>query len=551
MLTVEEIKQIISEDKSSEKKLLARKGQAYYDGDHDIKDYRLFYYNSDGRLIEDKTRSNVKIPHAFFAELVDQAVQYILSGGDFAKSDIPELQSELDDYFNYNEDFIAEFSETLTGCMANGFDYMYAYKNSEDRISFQHADCIGVVEVRKEDTDSDAEYVIYSYIDRIEKSHKKITRIQVWDKEQVYYFVQDGNGNIQNDESEPINPRPHTLYTRGKKTYFKGFGFIPFFRLDNNKKQLSGLKPIKGLIDDYDLMASSLSNNLIDFDTPIHVVKGFEGDKLDELQQNLKTLKIIGVESTDAGAGVDIKTVDVPYQARLTKLELDEKNIYRFGMGLNTAGLKDTNATTNIAIKAAYSLLDLKASKLEIRIKQFLRNMAKPVLDEINWRSKTDYQLKDIYFEFKHEVMSNAQENAQIELTKAQEQQTRINTLLNLASQLDNETLTQNICDVLDIDYEDIKGRLPGSLESENDVDEAIKNLDNINTQEIKEEAEEKTGVTLNGAQTQSLLSIISQYKAGALTSDEAISIISISIGISEERARKLLHINSAEKAGV
>lgn len=551
MLTVEEIKQIISEDKSSEKKLLARKGQAYYDGDHDIKDYRLFYYNSDGRLIEDKTRSNVKIPHAFFAELVDQAVQYILSGGDFAKSDISELQSELDDYFNYNEDFIAEFSETLTGCMANGFDYMYAYKNSEDRISFQHADCIGVVEVRKEDTDSDAEYVIYSYIDRIEKSHKKITRIQVWDKEQVYYFVQDGNGNIQNDESEPINPRPHTLYTRGKKTYFKGFGFIPFFRLDNNKKQLSGLKPIKGLIDDYDLMASSLSNNLIDFDTPIHVVKGFEGDKLDELQQNLKTLKIIGVESTDAGAGVDIKTVDVPYQARLTKLELDEKNIYRFGMGLNTAGLKDTNATTNIAIKAAYSLLDLKASKLEIRIKQFLRNMAKPVLDEINWRSKTDYQLKDIYFEFKHEVMSNAQENAQIELTKAQEQQTRINTLLNLASQLDNETLTQNICDVLDIDYEDIKGRLPGSLESENDVDEAIKNLDNINTQEIKEEAEEKTGVALNGAQTQSLLSIISQYKAGALTSDEAISIISISIGISEERARKLLHINSAEKAGV
>ena len=493
----------------------------------------------------------MKIPHAFFAELVDQAVQYILSGGDFAKSDISELQSELDDYFNYNEDFIAEFSETLTGCMANGFDYMYAYKNSEDIISFQHADCIGVVEVRKEDTDSDAEYVIYSYIDRIEKSHKKITRIQVWDKEQVYYFVQDGNGNIQNDESEPINPRPHTLYTRGKKTYFKGFGFIPFFRLDNNKKQLSGLKPIKGLIDDYDLMASSLSNNLIDFDTPIHVVKGFEGDKLDELQQNLKTLKIIGVESTDAGAGVDIKTVDVPYQARLTKLELDEKNIYRFGMGLNTAGLKDTNATTNIAIKAAYSLLDLKASKLEIRIKQFLRNMAKPVLDEINWRSKTDYQLKDIYFEFKHEVMSNAQENAQIELTKAQEQQTRINTLLNLASQLDNETLTQNICDVLDIDYEDIKGRLPGSLESENDVDEAIKNLDNINTQEIKEEAEEKTGVALNGAQTQSLLSIISQYKAGALTSDEAISIISISIGISEERARKLLHINSAEKAGV
>lgn len=205
-------------------------------------------------------------------------------------------------------------------------------------------------------------------------------------------------------------------------------------------------------------MASSLSNNLADFDTPVYAVKGFQGNDLNELQQNLKTKKMIGVgEDGD----IDVKTVDIPYQARQAKLELDEKNIYRFGMGLNTSGLKDTNATTNIAIKAAYSLLDLKCSKLEIRLKQFLRKLLKPVLDEINEHNKTDYQMKDVYFNFKREVMSNAQENAQIKLTEAQEQSVRINTLLNLAAQLDSETLMQNICEVLDIDYEEIKDRLP------------------------------------------------------------------------------------------
>ena len=80
MLSVEEIKNFIQDDASSDKKRFARKGQAYYEGDHDIKQYRLFYYNADGNLIEDKTRSNVKIPHPFFTELVDQAVQYMLSG---------------------------------------------------------------------------------------------------------------------------------------------------------------------------------------------------------------------------------------------------------------------------------------------------------------------------------------------------------------------------------------------------------------------------------------------------------------------------------------
>nr|DAE62569.1 MAG TPA: PORTAL PROTEIN [Caudoviricetes sp.] len=488
MLSVSEIKRFIDDDASSDRKKFARKGQAYYDGDHDIKQYRLFYYNADGNLVEDKTRSNVKIPHPFFTELVDQAVQYILSGEDgFVKSDDPALQKILDEYFNENEDFTSELSEVLTGCMVKGFDYMYAYKNENNKLSFMCADAMGVIEVRAKDTDDGCAYVIYWYIDRIEKGQKKLKRIQVWDSEKVYYYVQDGNGMITEDESEKINPKPHTLYKKegDEAIYYKGFGFIPFFRLDNNKKQFSCLKTVKDLIDDYDLMASSLSNNLIDFDTPIHVVKGFQGDNLEELQTNLKTKKIIGVG--DDG-DVEVKTVDVPYQARQVKLDLDEKNIYRFGMGLNTAGLKDTAATTNIAIKAAYSLLDLKCSKLEIKLKQFLRKLLKPVIAEINENNKTDYQTSQVYFEFNHEIMSNEQENSQNALTEAQTKQVMINTLLSLAAQLDNETLMQNICDVLDIDYEEIKDKLPDPNEAENALNGTQDALNGVVVDEQKAE---------------------------------------------------------------
>ena len=207
------------------------------------------------------------------------------------------------------------------------------------------------------------------------------------------------------------------------------------------------------------------------------VVAGFQGDNLEEMIQNTKTKKHIGV---DEGGSVDFKTVDIPYEARKVKLELDEKNIYRFGMGLNTSGLKDTSATTNIAIKAAYSLLDLRCSKLEIRLKQFLRKIIKVVLDEINAVNGTDYQQKDVYFEFKHEVMSNEQENAQIALTDAQRKQTEVTTLQNIASLLDNETLMQNICEILDIDYEEIKGKLPDPDEAENALKDAQSAIDSV-----------------------------------------------------------------------
>jgi len=486
MLTIDEIKQFIEDDATSEKKQLARKGQAYYEGRHDIKDYEMYYYNADGELIKDTTRSNIKISHPFFTELVDQAVQYMLSGDDgFIKSDLPELQTELDKYFNDNEDFTAELSEVLTGCQAKGFEYMFAYKDAENKTAFQCADSIGVIEVRAKDTDSKTEHMIYHYTDRIEKGRKKIKRIQVWGAKEVYYYVQDGDGNIELDTSAEINPKPHTLYQEdGKtKTYYENFGFIPFFRLDNNKKQHSGLKTIKELIDDYDLMACGLSNNLQDASEYLVVVSGFQGDNLEELIQNTKTKKHIGVEE---GGGVDFKTVDIPYQARLTKLELDEKNIYRFGMGLNTAGLKDTSATTNVAIKAAYSLLDLKVSKLEIRLKQFLRKLIKVVLQEINDTNGTDYQMHQVYFNFEHEIMSNAQENAQIELTEAQKKQVEITTLQNLAQMLDGETIVQLICEQLDIDYEEIKGKLPQP--EEQDVVAAENALNEVVTDESEAE---------------------------------------------------------------
>ena len=475
MLSEKEILKFIGEDKSSTKKRLASIGQRYYEADHDILQYRMFYFNADGKLVEDQTRSNIKIPHPFFTELVDQAVQYMLSNKEgIIKSDIPELQERLDEYFD--DDFICELHDVLTGTMSKGFEYMYAYMNKDEKLSFECADSLGVVEVRAKETDDGCEYVIYWYVDRIAKTNELIKRIQVWDENQTTFYVQDGEGKLELDKSEPINPRPHIIYKKDgdDSIYYDNFGFIPFFRLDNNRKQWSSLKPIKALIDDYDLMSCGLSNNLADFDHPLYVIKGFQGDNLDELQINLKTKKMIGVDDT---GGVDVHTVDIPYQARQTKMQEDEKNIYRFGMGFNSAQLGDGNVT-NVVIKSRYALLDLKCNKLEIRMKQFLKKVVKVVIGEINRLDGTDYQLSDVWYDFTREVMTNAQDNALIEKTDAERQQIQINTILSLQGVIDDETIIQTICEILDINYEDIKDKLPE--DSEADVAEAQSTLEGV-----------------------------------------------------------------------
>lgn len=148
MLTIEEIKRFIDSDKSSEKKQRAQKGLRYYEGEHDIKSYKMYYIDGDGKLQEDKMRSNIKIPHPFFTELVDQQVQYMLSSDKpFMRSDDEKLQALLDDYFG--DEFKTELQECLTGCIAKGFENMYAYKSESGKSRFMTADSMGVVEVRE------------------------------------------------------------------------------------------------------------------------------------------------------------------------------------------------------------------------------------------------------------------------------------------------------------------------------------------------------------------------------------------------------------------
>ena len=439
-------------------KQYGRTAQRYYEGNHDILKYRLFYIDSDGEVKEDKNRSNIKISHPFFTELTDQQVQYMLSGKDgFVFSDLPDLQELLDKRFNNNDDFIAELNSCLTSVVIKGSEYMYAYVDENGKVCFEDADSTNIQEMRENDTDDFIKYIVRWYVDRIDKDGQPIIKIELWDENQTWFYIKEGEKGVKVDENAKINPRPHLIKFIDENSYTgQGFGFLPFFRLDNNDKRMSDLRLTKGLIDDYDLMSCSLSNNLEDFTEGLWVVKGYDGDNLDELTHNLKVKKAVGV---DSDGDVEIKTINIPYEARKAKMELDEKNIYRFGMGFNSTQIGDGNVT-NVVIKSRYTLLDLKSNKLEIRLKKFLRKLVKVVIDQYNSDNGTAFDLDDVRIQFTRETISNDSDNASIALTDAQRKQTLVDTLVQLSDVLDPETWIQQICDVLEINYEDIKDKV-------------------------------------------------------------------------------------------
>lgn len=128
-------------------------------------------------------------------------------------------------------------------------------------------------------------------------------------------------------------------------------------------------------------------------------------------------------------------------------------------MGFNSTQVGDGNIT-NIVIKSRYALLDLKSDKLEIRLKKFLRQMLKVVLDEINRELQTNYKMKDVQIVLEREVITNAKDNAEIELLNAQRKNQETNTLLSAASAFDDDTILKALCEILDLDYDEVKSRI-------------------------------------------------------------------------------------------
>ena len=457
-MELKNLAELINKERISKIKAKAREGIKYYKGNHEINNYRLFYYDSNGMLKEDTYRSNIKIQHQFHTELVDQKVQYLLSNPIEVITEEEELQELLKEYVT--EDFQELLQNALEGASNKGKEYVYAYVDSSNKINFQIADSLNVIPVYDELNNYKLKCIVRYYDTEIQDKDKKatITKAEIWTDKDVAYYVKDENSNdFKLDGSVKPNPRPHITLEDEKAFYHGGsLGYIPFFKLQNNKYEKTDLEPIKALIDDYDLMACSLSNNLQDFQEAIYVVRGYPGDNLDELTTNLKTKKTIGV---DESGGIDVKTIDIPHEARKVKLELDKESIYKFGMGFNSSQMGDGNIT-NVVIKSRYALLDLKCNKAEVRLRKLIRQLLKVIVEDINKRFNKAYNYRDIEINIVRETMVNENDIVANEKLEAETKGQLIDNLLSSSARLDDDTVLKELCNILEFDYEEVKGNL-------------------------------------------------------------------------------------------
>lgn len=435
----------------------AKQGIDYYQGRNDIINNKIMWIDENGTLKEDKNASNVKIPHRFMTELTDQKVQFLLSNPIVieVEDENDELKELLADY--YNSDFQQMLQDLLTNASQKGFEYVYAQTSPDNKVEFIVADGLKIVPVT--DGLGNVVKILRYWQENITVNGSKVmlNHAELYDQDNVTYFIAKNNDEYILDESIKPNPRPHVINIVGDDVIARSYGHIPFYRMQNNAEETTDLEPIKELIDDYDLMNAFMSNNLQDMAEAIYVLNGDVDMSTAEMRQNIKAKK--SIITGGEGNSFDLKTFDIPTQARMDKMSVDRENIYKFGMGVDSLNVGDGNIT-NVVIMSRYELLNMKANKLETRVKALMKWINELVIADINRINGTQYLPTDVEIAFERSMLINQLEQATIDKSEADKQGVEVQTLLASAPYLDQETIVRRLSEILDVEAEDVIERL-------------------------------------------------------------------------------------------
>ena len=258
-------------------------------------------------------------------------------------------------------------------------------------------------------------------------------------------------------------------------------------------------------------MKSGLANDVQDCAEIYWIVEnaGGMGDAdLARFRDRLKLTHIASVDSDDGGAATPY-TQEVPYAARKEVLSQLKADIYEdFGaLDVHTVAA----GATNDHIDAAYQPMDEEADEFE-------RHIREGIMDLLALQGIEDTPI------FTRNRISNLKEQVEVVAMEAEwlDEETVLRKLPNVTPDEVAEILARK-----DAEAADRMASMPPSMAQVGGAgDEG-----GVALSEAKDLAEESTARSLNGAQTASLLTVLSAVSSGQMSENQGAKVLSVAIG--------------------
>lgn len=375
-------------------------GKRYYSTNNDIMDRKLYIYAESG-LMEDPYKANNKIASDYYKMLVDQCVSYLIGKK-------PKTEFEIDTSFH------TVLIEISKNAKAKGIQWVHLYiKDNQLKLELMETEQMLPV--------YEDEELVEMYRFYMQDNKQVVDRYTSSEIEKYIdgkYIGTEAHMGVITQEGAEV------------KTGFLSWGKVPFIPLKNNESCVYDLKSIKTLIDNYDKIISDFANNLEDNQDVYWILKGYSGN-LSAFTEQVKMYKSIPVS---AEGDVSSETLDIPHEARMMALDKLENLIFKFGRGVNIEQLTG-GSLTNVAIRSAFSNLDMKANEFSIQIKKFISLYVEFYNIYASYTNKP--LIADDYIEFEKSIIVNENEN----LTSNAEQMGSV----SLKTRLDNHPWVEDV----------------------------------------------------------------------------------------------------------
>ena len=382
---------------------------------------------------DDLYKSEIRIKHPLFADMVNQITDFILGNDYVFESEDGELEKfhkELKSKFDLHHLFKLQLKEKLIKAYSGT---NFRLENEKVIVEPLPAEAFGFF--YESSTKQEADYIISSL--SIEQQFLAInekTQKESWQKMKVEkYLVISKQGiamHIKNPETKQWvtedlsfikgESRPvaqiledgSTLITEENISEEKIIPpFIPYAFMTTETLE-SELFKVKELIDALDINDSDAMTELINLIKTLWVIKGAEGTSAEEALDLIKA----GVLNLD-GEGADAKKLEGS-SATDERIKMSDKlleKFYRFSKTVDLEKLKSLSNTSGVAIAAMFEPLNQKSKDIETELSRYIKDFVKKaymvqnITDEAITASLED-TFKDVKITFHHSMIINEQE---------------------------------------------------------------------------------------------------------------------------------------------
>lgn len=370
--TDEERKQFIlsaiSDHKGSRAYRIARRAELYYRHENPtIMQAQKLLYDYMGRAVPDIYSANNKIPCRYYFYFVTQLVQFLLGNGvSFAGKDTkeklggPAFDIAIQDIATkaqnggvafgfWNVDHLEAFG--LAGIDEPAFVPLYDEMTGQLRagIRFWQISDNKPLRCTLYEEDGYTEYV----------QDKKTKTLQVLQEKRAYVQI-----------VERAEASGETIIDQQN---YPGFPIVPFYNINKQSELLGGQE----VIDAYDLMASTMINNIDDGNVIYWILKNCgDMDDVDDAKFLEQIRRTHVAHPGDGDGEVEAHTVEAPFAANETALERLRTQLFDDFMALDVRNIAG-GAATATQIKAAYEPLNAKANKFEQQATTFILQLLK------------------------------------------------------------------------------------------------------------------------------------------------------------------------------